>query len=101
MEQSRNLNGTADFEEKNGIFDTFSARLSKLHSTRPDEIFEGRHFPVKKKQYFMNFLKFFRKKLLVCLSKNESTFTEEVPAGKNKQFFEKISREKVWTKSEI
>ena len=45
-------------------------------------------FQSKKKQYFMNFLKFFRKKLPVCLSKLESTFSEVILGGKNLQIFE-------------
>ena len=38
----------------------FSAPLSKQQSTRPEEIFEGRHSPVKI-QTFMILLRFFAK----------------------------------------
>ena len=52
------------------------------------------------KQHFLIFLEIFCEKIPACLSKKESTFAEEVPAGKTNIFFENISREKLWTMSE-
>ena len=45
------------------------------------------------KQHFFIFLEIFCEKIPACLSKKESTFAEEIPAGKTNIFFENLSRE--------